>query len=93
MPFVSVLPGPIGPGGFSKELEMKFYINTDARDLENSCIGIHPMGGTDREFCISIQHKGTKESVAVAQRLAHKLTETLNNLAGLNFTDDKETNQ
>lgn len=50
--------------------KLKFYVNTDTVDISNKQIGISYQNTIAREFCAGVNHKGTRESVHEATRIA-----------------------
>lgn len=55
----------------------KWYVNTDTVDIANRQIGIHS-SRDKREFCVGVNHLGTKESVSNATKVALRVAIALN---------------
>ena len=55
-----------------------YYVNTDTRDIDHKQIGIHCTDTVNREFCIGVNHHGTRESVKEATRIAKIIAKALN---------------
>jgi len=62
-----------------KKVKTYYYVNTDTRDIDNKQIGVHCTDTINREFCIGVNHSGTKESVKEATRIAKIIAKALNN--------------
>ena len=76
----------------TKLTDLNFYSNTDTVDIDNKQIGVSS-GGNNREFCIGVNHSGTKESVKFATQLSKVCAEACNKYLQLikDYDDLKST--